>query len=104
MKQQTKIKKCKGDIVNHRVEIRKLEGRIDKLKESMKYKMIAKGSEYDGNFGVMTLTPVDENPNMLNIRTAKWNDCYGLTLRRQSVIRLRNYLNDFLKTRPQVKK
>ena len=103
MKQVTQMQKEKKRIKGHREEIEKIEDKIEKLQESMKYKMVAKGSEYNGNFGIMTLCPVYEKPTMLNISTDKWNDCYGLTLKRQSVVRLRNYLNDFLKTRPNPK-
>ena len=100
MKQLTGIKKCKSGMRKHRAEIKRLEERIEELEKSAKYKMVQKGADFKHSLGSLELCPDFNNANMLTVNVNEnFNRRHGIRLRRSSVKRLRNYLNDFLKTR-----
>lgn len=105
MKQQIKITKAKNGIKSHKKEIKKLEDKIKILRESMKYKIVNYGAKEKGTLGTVTFCPEPNNPRMLNVKLDEnYNSLYGTTIRYQSVKKLRNYLNDFLKTRQKIVK
>ena len=104
MKQQTQIKKANKKIGSHHDEIYRLEMKIEKLRESMKYKMVSKGISSETSQGNLTFCPDLDNSRILRVNINRdWNEIYGIGLRYQSVVRFRNYLNDFLKTRSNIK-
>ncbi len=100
MKQLAKVKSANRRIKDCYSEIEKQQEKIKQLKKSMTYKLVQKGTKAEGDYGVLSMHPSLDNDRMLLIEVNRdFNKFHGLTLRSSSVRRLRNYLNDFLKTR-----
>jgi len=104
MKQQSKIRRAEVKRLRHITEVAKIENQIASLRKSMRYHIVQKGISAKGSCGILTLSPCEENERVLTVNIDQdFNEIHGARLRYQSVVKLRNYLNDFLKTRPEAK-